>query len=359
MFFALTPEQTLAKNALRELLTEHCSATQLRQVFDADAPTRVPGLWSKLHALGVVGVLAPEAVGGLGLTAIELTALLEETGRAAVPDLVVETAAVAVPLLAAVADHRAAAALARVLSGELTVALSLDPARTHEREATGSRGAGEVISQRLVAGAALAGAILCERSGELHLVTAEDAQLTPLDTIDRARPLYHLDFEPSANTLLASGAAAQPLLAAAHDHAALGTAAQLVGLGTRMLEMTIEHVKTRKQFGQAIGVFQAVKHQLVDARLGLEFAAPLVYRAAHSLAHADPQRSLHVSMAKAFASDAALTAARKALQLHGAIGYSYEYALHQYMKRAWALAAAHGDARVHRQRISDAMLTAR
>jgi alkylation response protein AidB-like acyl-CoA dehydrogenase len=92
--------------------------------------------------------------------------------------------------------------------------------------------------------------------------------------------------------------------------------------------------------------------------LGLEFAAPLVYRAAHSIAHADPERSLHVSMAKAFASEAALVAARKALQLHGAIGYSYEYELHMYMKRTWALAAAHGDAREHRQRIADVMLTA-
>jgi alkylation response protein AidB-like acyl-CoA dehydrogenase len=147
-------------------------------------------------------------------------------------------------------------------------------------------------------------------------------------------------------------------LAAARDHAALGTAAQLVGLGQRMLELTIDHVKTRKQFGQAIGVFQAVKHQLVDARLALEFAAPLVYRAAHSIAHEDPERSLHVSMAKAFASEAALLAARKALQLHGAIGYSYEYELQLYMKRAWALAAAHGDALAHRTRIAEVMLTA-
>src|SRR5262245_14103444 len=98
MHFAFTSDHELARNALRELLQEHCNATHLRRVFESAEPTRVPGLWAKLNELGVITALAPEAVGGLGLDAIYLTVLLEETGRAAVPDLVVETAAVAVPL---------------------------------------------------------------------------------------------------------------------------------------------------------------------------------------------------------------------------------------------------------------------
>jgi alkylation response protein AidB-like acyl-CoA dehydrogenase len=299
-------------------------------------------------------------VGGLGLDAIDLTVLLEETGRTAVPDLVVETAAVAVPLLAALPeDPRAVQALQHVLAGELTVAVALAGIAACQQSAS-APGRRSEKRLALVSGAALSGLILCEHNGELHALDSRRVQLTPVETVDRARPAYQLDLESStsAATCLAQGPLAQPLLAAAHDHAALGTAAQLVGLGHRMLELTINHVKTRKQFGQAIGAFQAVKHQLVDARLALEFAAPLVYRAAHSIAHADPERSLHVSMAKAFSSEAALLAARKALQLHGAIGYSYEYELQLYMKRAWALAAAHGDALDHRTRIADAMLTA-
>jgi alkylation response protein AidB-like acyl-CoA dehydrogenase len=360
MHFALTQEQELARAALRELLGEHCSAAQLRRVFESEQPACVPELWQRLHELGVIGALAPEAVGGLGLSAIDLAVLLEETGRAAVPELVVETAAVAVPLLAALnEDSRAAAALQRVLAGELAVAVVLG-------------------DNRLISNAELAGAVLYERSGELHLLEIQQLQLSPQQTVDRARRLYRIDPDPvtlsaerldaasaarsqpsraAGGSLLASGERVRQLSAAAHDHAALGTAAQLLGLGARMLELTIAHVKTRKQFGQAVGAFQAVKHQLVDARLALEFASPLVYRAAHSLAHADAERSLHVSMAKAFASEAALLSARKALQLHGAIGYSYEHELHLYMKRAWALAAAHGDAREHRKRIADIMLT--
>lgn len=441
MHFALTSEQELARNALRELLAEHCTAAHLRRVFEADEPLRVPGLWSKLHELGVIGALAPEAVGGLGLNAIDLTVLLEETGRAGVPELVVESAAVAVPLLAALSDDpRAAQALKQIVAGELSVTLALGAAATataalgrrnpagadrhhgvsirsaptnggpnepgaraaqdsggsvHEADSSDSisaasravaRGApqgenalhragfaaarslddGAPLSDRsyerqaLAPAAALAGLMLCEHRGDVHLLDARQVDLAPVESVDRARRLYavSLDASTSAATRLAEGPLAQQLLAAAQDHAALGTAAQLVGLGHRMLDLTINHVKTRKQFGQAIGVFQAVKHQLVDARLALEFAAPLVYRAAHSIAHEDPERSLHVSMAKAFASEAALLAARKALQLHGAIGYSYEYELQLYMKRAWALAAAHGDALAHRTRIADVMLGA-
>src|SRR4029077_14449129 len=123
-----------------------------------------------------------------------------------------------------------------------------------------------------------------------------------------------------------------------------GIAAQQCGLAERMLELTVDYTKQREQFGVAIGSFQAVKHHLADARLALEFARPLVYRAAATL---DP---VHVSMAKSKADDAAQLTARVALQCPAAIGYTTEYDLHLYMKRAWALAGSSGDARFHRAR---------
>ena len=99
-----------------------------------------------------------------------------------------------------------------------------------------------------------------------------------------------------------------------------------------------------------------VTQRVADARTALEFARPLVARAAYSVATGDPEASVHVSMAKAHASDAAELAGRAALQCHGAIGYSYEYDLHLWMKRAWALAASWGDARWHRARVAAAIL---
>jgi alkylation response protein AidB-like acyl-CoA dehydrogenase len=143
--------------------------------------------------------------------------------------------------------------------------------------------------------------------------------------------------------------------AAAIDRAALGTAAQLVGLGQAMLDMTVAYVKDRQQFGVPIGSFQAVKHHLADALKELAFARPVVQRAAWSLANGEPTAARDVSMAKATASDAASFVARQALQCHGAIGYTVEHELHLYLKRTWALSRAYGDAPYHRDRVGRAI----
>jgi alkylation response protein AidB-like acyl-CoA dehydrogenase len=119
--------------------------------------------------------------------------------------------------------------------------------------------------------------------------------------------------------------------------------------------MTVAYVKDRRQFGVPIGSFQAVKHHLADALKELTFARPAVQRAAWSLANDRPAASRDVSMAKAMASDAASLVARKALQCHGAIGYTVEHDLHLYLKRTWALSRAYGDAPYHRDRVGRAI----
>jgi alkylation response protein AidB-like acyl-CoA dehydrogenase len=130
------------------------------------------------------------------------------------------------------------------------------------------------------------------------------------------------------------------------DRASLAAAAQLVGLGQRMLDMTVDYVRERHQFGVPVGSFQAVKHQLADALKELAFARPAVWRAAWTTEPRD------VSMAKAMASDAASFVARRALQCHGAIGYTVEYELHRFLKQTWVLARSFGDAAWHRDRIA-------
>ena len=130
------------------------------------------------------------------------------------------------------------------------------------------------------------------------------------------------------------------------EQATIAAAAQLVGLGQRMLDMTVDYVKQREQFGVPIGSFQAVKHQLADSLKELAFARPAVWRAAWTL------EPCHVSMAKAMASDAASFVGRRALQCHGAIGYTVEYELHRFLKQTWVLARSFGDAAWHRDRIA-------
>jgi alkylation response protein AidB-like acyl-CoA dehydrogenase len=195
--------------------------------------------------------------------------------------------------------------------------------------------------------------LLLRRDDAVYLVGRDDVTSVPKDSVDGSRALADITFEPTAERRLIRDPAE---VDRALDRGALGTAAQLIGLGRRMLDLTVGYVKERRQFGVPIGSFQAVKHHLADARIALEFARPLVYRAAWSVAQADPDRAVHVSMAKATASDAATLTAGKALQCHGAMGYSYEYDLHLYMKRSWALAAAWGSASWHRGRVGRAIL---
>src|SRR6185312_14124316 len=158
----------------------------------------------------------------------------------------------------------------------------------------------------------------------------DEAELVAQPSVDGARRLFRVRgaSEP--------GAATEEQARAAVDRGACGIAAQQCGLADRMLEMTADYVRERKQFGVPVGSFQAVKHHLANARIALEFARPLVYRAAAET------NIVNTSMALAKASDTALLTSRVALQCHGAIGYTTEYDLHLYMKRAWALARAYG-----------------
>jgi alkylation response protein AidB-like acyl-CoA dehydrogenase len=148
-----------------------------------------------------------------------------------------------------------------------------------------------------------------------------------------------------------AGGAATTYWKAAADHGAWATAAVLVGVADRLVTMAAEYASARMQFGKPIGSFQAVKHHLASARIRLEFARPLVYATAWALDEGEPDSARRVSMAKSAASDAASLAASVALQVHGAIGYTWEHDLHLWMKRAWSLAAAWGDAGWHRSRL--------
>ncbi len=195
-----------------------------------------------------------------------------------------------------------------------------------------------------------------QRADELHLLSAEDVEIAWQPSVDGARRLFSTCRAPTKKTLLARGDAARTAITTAHDRGALSTAAQLLGVAQTLLDTAVEYAQVREQFGKPIGAFQAVKHALADACIQLEFARPLVYRAAHSMTERDDECSLHVSLAKAYASEAAHHVSRAALQVHGAIGYSFEADLHLWMKRAWALGAAWGDAAWHRDRIGKQIL---
>jgi alkylation response protein AidB-like acyl-CoA dehydrogenase len=320
MRFAFTDDHLAFRDAVRDLLANECSPAVVRAAWEND-DGRSGAAWRALADMGVLGALAPEDAGGLGLTVLDVILIVEEAGYAALPEPLVEHALVGVPVL----DDPARAA-----SGEITVTAALgDP---------------------YVVYAEAADAIVVDDDDLLYVVERADAMLMTSTGVDRSRRLSWVEWDP------ASPVGDEAHRHAAFDRGALGTAALLVGLARRMLDLTVEYAKERRQFGVPIGSFQAVKHHLADARIGIEFARPLVYRAAWSVAEGDADASTHVSMAKALASEAATLTASQALQCHGAIGYSYEYDLHLFMKRAWALAATWGDAAWHRARVGRAIL---
>ena len=334
MQFAFTEDQQAFADAVRDLLAKECAPDAVRDAWASESG-RLPALWSQLAEMGVVGLLAPEGVGGFGLSDIDLVRILAEGGYAGLTEPLADTAAVAVP---AVRDHaetsEAEALLQRVSGGLATVGVGLatDPTVLH---------------------AATAEVFLMEAADGLHLVDRDVVELAEVESIDGSRRMARVLWHPSAATRMSGGTAAAD---EARDRAAVAAAAELCGLGDRMLELTVGYVGERKQFGVPIGSFQAIKHHLADALLALEFAKPLVWRAAYSATVGDPRASLHASMAKAQASDAAETVAAAALQCHGAIGYTEEYDLHLFMKRTWALARRAGDARYHRRRVAAAIL---
>jgi alkylation response protein AidB-like acyl-CoA dehydrogenase len=310
MRFSFDDDQLAFRDAVRDVLAKECPPEAVR------APNRAA--WDALGEMGVLGVLAPEAEGGMALDERWLVLLLEEAGYAGLPQPIVETAAVAMPL---VAD--------RVDGGAI---VTTD------------------LGGRIVPYAAEADhLLLADGPGAMVLVAGADAVVEDLNTVDPRRRAGRVAWDSS----IATGVAGDRELA--FDRGAWGTAAFLLGLAQRMLDMTVAYVKEREQFGVPIGSFQAVKHRLANAALQLTFARPAVYRAAWSLAVDDEQRSRDVSLAKALASDAAEFVGRQSLQCHGAIGYTEEADLQLYLKRSWALERTWGAAAWHRDRIGQAL----
>ena len=154
----------------------------------------------------------------------------------------------------------------------------------------------------------------------------------------------------------AAGEAGRHLWAEALDRGTLSVAGQLLGLAQRMLDLSVDYAAQRKQFGKPIGSFQAVKHHLADVATRIEFAKPVLYRAAHALAHGAPAAAIHASHAKLVCGEAAWLAARHGIQVHGAMGYTWEVDLQMFMKRSWALDASWGDRGFHKSRVAEAIL---
>ena len=352
MHFAFTGQQLEFRDAVRQVLAKECTTDDVRAAYDA--PVARTSRWATLAELGVTGLTVPEAHGGLGLGMVDLVPLIEEAGRVALPEPLATTTGIAAPFLADVADSgsvgtsgaRAGVWLTGIAQGDLTAAVA--DVRWPDLPVAGADGADLLL---VVADT--------PDGPELHALEGSMTATAPAQSLDPTRRLGTPQWEPSAATLLLAGDTARTAIDRTADRAAVVTGAELLGLADTMIAMTAGYAKDRQQFGKPIGTFQAVKHLVAGAQVLLEFARPVVYGAAWALDQDSPDASRAASVAKSYASEAALEAARVALQVHGAIGYTWECDLHLFLKRSWALAEAWGSAAEHRARLLDSLLAER
>lgn len=324
MRFAPSDEQRELEAVVREVLTDRCPPATVRA--GAGSP-EMTALSAALNDLGVPGLLVPEGDGGLGLDENHLVSVFEQIGYAAAPLPLTASFAVAPGVLAAADPAR----LAGLVAG--TVRVAADPSVTGR--VFGGSGADLVLSGGFGG------------TGRIEVLET-DGPGTPVRSVDGA-----LDLIEVGATRLVATVDDPEVVRQAWERGVLATSAELIGLARRMLDLTVDYVGTREQFGVPIGSFQAVKHYLATALLQLEFAAPTVAAAGFALSTGDESRVRALATAKALASDAAHTVGRAALQCHGAIGYTTEYDLQLYLKRSWALEAAWGSAAWHRSALLD------
>ena len=335
MDFTFDDQQIAFRDAIRKFLMIEAAPESLREIWETRSG-RSNDLRAKLADQGLTAISVPEAHTGMGLGDLDWVLAQHELGYYAIPDSLNDTAYLAVDLLTrlpAGGNALAASFLPRIASGEARIAIShpLNP---------------------LTADAENAELLLLWHDDEVHALKPGQAKLVANESLDMSRRLYRVDWTPGEASRVCGAEQGRVIWADVVNRAGVALAAQLVGLASRMLDLGIDHSANRKQFGKPVGSFQAVKHQLADVAVKIEFARPVVHRAAYVMQRRDPRRAVHVSHARLAAGEAARLAARRSLQVHGAMGYTWEADLQMFMKRAWALDASWGDRGFHKSRVA-------
>jgi alkylation response protein AidB-like acyl-CoA dehydrogenase len=328
--FDFSEEQYALRDLARDLFEKESPPSRLRDLYAGGA--RDASCWRAMAGAGLTGLTVPEEFGGSAGNELDLALVLEEAGRTALPEPIIETVAIAAPLLAeAGTDEQKAEWLPRIASGEAVATVLLR-------------------DQRYAVEAGDAHVLIAETGGAFEALPRDKYEAWLIQTEDRARRLYNVDVSGIAKTTRMS--ADDAVAARAHQRAAVAAAGFLNGIAMRLVEMTTAYVKSRQQFGRPVGSFQAVKHRLADTHTVVEQARAATWYAAYALANNLDDAPVAAGAAKAVASDAEAFANAAALQLHGGIGFTWEHDLHLWLKRGKALEHAYGSASAHRRAIA-------
>jgi alkylation response protein AidB-like acyl-CoA dehydrogenase len=365
MDFAFTEEQEELRASARAFLADHSAPAQVRAAMETELGHDA-SVWKQIGAeLGWTAVAIPEAYGGLDLSWVEVVALQEVMGEALFCAPYLSTVCLAAPAIKAAGDEAQKARLLNSLAGEGAIgALASSPGIQLQRNGSDYRLDGKV--RGVVDGHSADVLVIAARPEgpaenapvSLFAVTPTTAgvERAALPTLDRTRRLAELRLEgvivPESARLGEEGAAG-PALDRALALGAIALAAELVGVSQHALDTAVAYAKERVQFGRPIGSFQAIKHKCADMMIKLEAARSATYWAACAAAEPEAETlALAASSAKAAASDAAFFCTGTALQIFGGVGFTSEYDIHLYLKRARAGAALLGDAAFHREQVA-------
>jgi alkylation response protein AidB-like acyl-CoA dehydrogenase len=304
-----TEEQELFRKSVRDFVTDRVPHERLAEIADG-AEGWDPALWKEAAGLGLTGISVPEGHGGAGMGFVEEAIAAEELGRGVFPGPWLGSVILAQPAL-----EQTPELLQAVSSGERIA--TWVPA-----------GSGRVVDL------SAADLLVAERDNGLFAINKDDVEWRVLPTVDGTRRLGEVELGSATGQQLASGSDSAAIRDSIRVRGLAAMAAEATGVAERALEIAIDYVKEREQFGMPIGKFQAVSHQLADTYVDVELTRSLALWAAAAIDDADPDATVAAETAKAFAADAAVRACERAIQVHGGIGFTWEHVLHRYYKRA-------------------------
>ena len=357
MDFGLSEDQLLLKDTIKRFCAEQVPTTRVRQIMEGDA-SLARELWTELAELGVAGVVAPAEHGGLERELLDLALVAEELGYACVPGPFLGCAMATVALNEGGNADLQARWLPKLAAGEAVATIAWGeengqwtPAALHA-QAAGGRLNGR---KWLVPSAQIADLFIVAARDEHgpHLFVVErdspGVDIQALTVNDLTRPLDIVTFSDAHAVKLPNLAAVQRTW----DAGLILLAADAYGGSRRCLEMACSYALTREQFGQPIAAFQAVKHQLANMAADLEPSLSLVWYAAHAFDRIPEDSTRHAALVKAHMADLYDRVTRDSTELHGGIGFTWEFDLHLWFRRALFDRAVLGEAIYHRARAAD------
>lgn len=372
MKLTLTEEQEMLKKTARDFLADKCSKKFVKQMEESETGYSRE-LWQEMAELGWMGLAFPGKYGGGDMSFLDLAVLLEEMGRACLPGPFFSTAVLGgLPILDVGSEEQKQEYLPKLIRGEKILTLALTEPGYHNYDASSvtveaTRDDGNYIisgTKLFIPDAHIADCLLCvartkpKNGVTIFLADAKNPKInyTILKTIAGDK-LCEVVFDqmpvPRANILgrLNQGwRAVQKII----QRAAVGKCCEIVGNIQRVLEMTVDYAKERKQFDRPIGSFQAIQHYCADMATDVDSARFSTYQAAWMLSEGLPCTK-EVAIAKAWIGEASQRVFALAHQIHGAIGVTIEHDLHYYTRRAKAAELAFGDANFYREIVAREM----